>query len=391
MVFYAPAPEPSTKLGRYRILSPNAGVRVSPLQLGAMGIGDQWEKHGFGAMNKESSFKLLDAYYNAGGNFIDVANNYQDGSSEEFIGEWMELRNNRDQMVISTKYTANLKRADDIPIKINYYGNHRKSLKVAIETSLKRLRTNYIDVYYVHFWVFDASVEEVMSSLHNLIVSGKVLYLGISDAPAWIVSKANEWARAHGKTPFSIYQGNWSILDRSFERDIIPMARSEGLALAPWGVVGGGRLRTDEEENRRKESGEKGRLFVTPTWERTESEVLMSRKLEEVAKEVGVSSVQAVAIAYVMHILEFNDTMKKAPYVFPLVGARKVEHLMDNIKALDVKLSKAQIQALESVLPFEPGFPHNVIGNGVGNNDIMRSAGHADPWMPVPALPESPF
>ncbi|GJJ13557.1 hypothetical protein Clacol_007812 [Clathrus columnatus] len=380
MAFYTPAPEPPTKLGRYRILSPTAGVRVSPLQLGGMNIGDQWDKIGLGAMNKETSFKLLDAYYNAGGNFIDTAVNYQDGSSEAFIGEWMESRGNRDQMVIATKYTSNMKRAKNTPIKINYYGNHKKSLKVAVETSLKRLKTNYIDVYYVHFWTFDASVQEVMSALHDLVASGKILYLGISDAPAWLVVKANEWARAHGKTPFSIYQGKWSILDRSFERDIIPMARSEGLALAPWGVVGSGRIRTDEEEKRRKESGEKGRLVHSSNWERTENEVQVSRKLEEVAKKVGASSIQAVAIAYVMH---------KTPYVFPIIGGRKTEHLEENIRALDIKLSSAQIQALEAVLPFDPGFPHNLIGDGIGNNSFVINAGHADPWMPTPALPES--
>lgn len=127
----------------------------------------------------------------------------------------------------------------------------------------------------------------------------------LQDAPAWIVSKANEWARAHGKTPFSIYQGAWSVLDRSFERDIIPMARSEGLALAPWGVVGGGRIRTDEEEERRRQTGENGRLVVTSTWERSENQKKISRKLEEVAKEVGAKTIQAVAIAYVMHVSRY--------------------------------------------------------------------------------------
>lgn len=124
----------------------------------------------------------------------------------------------------------------------------------------------------------------------------------MQDAPAWIVAKANQWAKDHGKTPFCIYQGNWSILERSFERDIIPMARSEGLALAPWGVVGGGRLMTDEEEKRRKESGEGGRTIASAEWERTPDQVKISRKLEEIAKEVGAEHITAVAIAYVMHV-----------------------------------------------------------------------------------------
>lgn len=148
-----------------------------------------------------------------------------------------------------------------------------------------------------------------MNALHNLVVQGKVLYLvpcvrslpsatlltlheqGISDTPAWIVPKANSYAKYHGKTPFSIYQGKWSVLERSFERDIIPMARAEGLALAPWDVLGGGKIRSDAEEQRRRETGEKGRVTFGPNWERTEEERKVGLVLEEVAKEVGVESI----------------------------------------------------------------------------------------------------
>ncbi|KIJ31395.1 hypothetical protein M422DRAFT_88178, partial [Sphaerobolus stellatus SS14] len=301
MSFWAPPPSPKTKLGRYRVLSPIAGVRVSPICLGAMNIGDKWAAVGLGAMDKESSFKLLDAFFEAGGNFIDTANDYQDESSEEFIGEWAANRGIRDQLVIATKYTTNYKRGSkDIHTKVNYTGNNTKSLHVSVTESLKKLRTTYIDILYVHWWDYETSVEEVMNSLHNLVVAGSVLYLGISDTPAWIVAKANQYARDHGKTPFCIYQGRWSILDRSFERDIIPMARSEGLALAPWGVIGGGKIRTDEEEQRRRETGEHGRTVMNPRWERTPEEVKVSRKLEEIAKEVGAQNITAVAIAYVM-------------------------------------------------------------------------------------------
>jgi aryl-alcohol dehydrogenase-like predicted oxidoreductase len=374
-------PPPPTKLGRYRVLSPNAGVRVSPLQLGAMSLGDKWSSQ-LGSMDKESSFKLLDAFYDAGvsvmsdeyspatnpalqqGNFIDTANNYQDETSEMLIGEWAEKRGIRDQLVIATKYTTNYKRGvDAIPIKINYTGNSHRSLHLSVEASLKKLRTTYIDILYVHCkiissllatsggfmlfigWAYDTSIEEVMSSLHNLVAAGKVLYLVgslfilmttsctqhrvvvrvsryvhnhieprreslsyLQDTPAWVVSKANQWAKDHGKTPFCIYQGKWNVLERSFERDIIPMARSEGLALAPWGVVGQGRFMTDAEEKRRKESGEGGRRLVTGNWERNPEEVKISHKLEEIAKEVGVEDITAVAIAYVMHVRMFNCT-----------------------------------------------------------------------------------
>ncbi|RDX52548.1 Aldo/keto reductase [Lentinus brumalis] len=369
---WSPAPAPPTKLGYYRQLSPLAGVHVSPLALGAMSIGDKWEKIGMGAMNKETSFKLLDAFYDAGGNFIDTANNYQDETSEQFIGEWMEKRGIRDQMVIATKYTTNYKHGrDDIAQKVHYTGNNVKAMHVSVEDSLKKLRTSYIDILYVHWWDWDTGVEEVMNGLHNLVTSGKVLYLGISDTPAWIVAKANQYARCQGKTPFVIYQGAWSILQRDFERDIIPMARSEGMALAPWNVLAGGKIRTDEEEERRRQTGEKGRQWFGPNWERTENERKVCKALEEVAKQVGVKSIQAVAIAYVM---------QKTTHVFPIVGGRKVEQLEANIEALSVSLTQEQVEFLEDALPFDPGFPHTFCGDGSDYIPLMKNAANFVRW-----------
>ncbi|KIK57459.1 hypothetical protein GYMLUDRAFT_86885 [Collybiopsis luxurians FD-317 M1] len=358
--FLAPAPPPPTKLGIFRTLSTNAGVHVSPLCLGGMSLGENGE--GLGSIDKEGSFKMLDAYYDMGGNFIDTANNYQAETSETVIGEWMEKRGIRDQIFLATKYTSNYKLGNDsIAQKSFYVGNSFKTMHISVDASLKKLRTSYIDLLYVHWWDYDTSVKEVMDGLHTLILQGKVLYLGISDTPAWIVAQANEYARSNGKTPFSVYQGQWSILDRSFERDIIPMARSldfhpiQGLALAPWGVLGGGKLRTDAEEQRRKDSGEKGRTVLSD-WLRNENEVKVSHALEKVAGELGLGdNIGAVAIAYVMH---------KTPYVFPIIGGRKVEHLQANIKSLDIILTEEQIKFLEEVIPFDAGFPHNLIGDG---------------------------
>ncbi|KAI0253752.1 Aldo/keto reductase [Lactifluus subvellereus] len=356
---WSPPPPPPSKLARYRTLSPLAGVRVSPIQLGAMSIGDKWHEFGMGSMDKESSFKLLDAYFDLGGNFIDTANNYQDETSEEFIGEWAEKRGIRDHL-----YTSNFKRGQDkITHKVNYCGNHAKSLHISVEASLKKLRTSYIDILYVHWWDWTTSVEEIMNALHNLVVQGKVLYLGISDTPAWIVPKANQYAKDHGKTPFSIYQGRWNVLERSFERDIIPMARSEGLALAPWDVLAAGKIRSDAEEARRRESGEKGRMVTSSNWERTEEERKVCLVLEQVASEVGVESITSVAIAYVMH---------KTPYVFPIIGGRKIEHLKQNIQSLDVSLSPEQIQRIDSAKPFDLGFPHDLIGNSAATSPFSR-------------------
>ncbi|KAK0449017.1 Aldo/keto reductase [Desarmillaria tabescens] len=350
MSLFQPASDPPTKLGIYRVLSSRAGVR-------SMSIGSNSEAHGKRPMDKESGFKLLDAYFDMGGNFIDTANAYQKETSEEFLGEWVEKRGIRDQLVIATKYTSNYKHGNDaIAQKVNYVGNNTKSMHISVEASLKKLRTSYIDILYVHWWDYETSIQEVMDSLHHLVAAGKVLYLGISDTPAWVVAQANQYAIDHGKTPFVVYQGKWSILERSFERDIIPMAKSLGLALVPFAVLGQGRLRTDAEEQRRRETGEKGRTMFNPNWERTEVEVTVSKALEKVAAEVGVgTNIAAVAIAYVM---------QKTPYVFPIIGGRKVEHLKANLEALDISLSKEQIKYLESVMPFDPGFPTTMVGDG---------------------------
>jgi len=371
MSLFRPAPEPLTKLGRYRILAPTAGLRVSPLVLGGGSIGSKWAALGAGQMDRESSFKLLDAFYDAGGNFIDTANNYQYEESEEIIGEWLEQRGIRDQMVIATKYTLVYKTNDEgVKQRISFVGNGSKSMRNSVEASLKKLRTSYIDVLYIHCWDDETSIEEIMNGLHNFVAQGKVLYLGVCNAPAWFVTKANAYARTNGKTPFSMYQGPWSIIERDFEREIIPMCRSEGMALVPWNVIGGGRLRSDAEETKREESGEGGRTFGRPDWRRTENEAKVSRALEKVGKEHGEGiSVSAVAIAYVMH---------KAPYVFPIVGGRKVEHLHDNIKALSISLTPEQIEYLESQLPFDPGFPYKTFGDGTKPKSFIISAAHVD-------------
>ncbi|RXW13861.1 hypothetical protein EST38_g11993 [Candolleomyces aberdarensis] len=364
-------PPPKSKLGVYRQLSTMAGVHVSPLALGAMSIGDQWEKFGFGSMTKEDSFKLLDAYVDLGGNFIDTANNYQSESSEMFIGEWAEARGIRDQLFIATKYTHNPKLWDpSVNQKVMWSGNSIKSMHLTIESSLKKLRTSYIDLFYVHYWDFTTSIPELMHALHALVTTRKVLYLGISDTPAWVVTKANQYARCNALTPFCIYQGMWNVMERSFERDIIPMARDEGMALAPWGVLAQGKIRSDAEEEKRRQTGEGGRSVYTG-WERTESEKKICRALEEVAKEVGAQSIAAVAIAYVMH---------KTRYVFPVIGGRKVEHLVSNLEALEIALTSEHIKAIESVVPFDLGFPGAIFGDGTFYGSRILASGHREIW-----------
>ncbi|KAL0060737.1 putative aryl-alcohol dehydrogenase aad14 [Marasmius tenuissimus] len=303
----------------------------------------------------------------------------QEESSEEFIGEWAEKRGIRDQLFIATKYTSLYKRRDPtVSHKVNYCGNNTKSMHVSVHASLKKLRTDYIDLLYVHWWDYETSIEEVMDSLYNLVVQGKVLYLGISNTRAWIVPHANQYAKLTGKTPFTVYQGEWSVLKRSFERDIIPMARSYGMALAPWGVLGGGKLRTDAEEERREQTGEEGRKVFTDEWRRTPDEVAISRALEKVADGIGAKSITSVAIAYVM---------QKTTYVFPIIGGRKVEHLEQNLEALDITLTPEQIKFFGEQNPIRSRIPQEYLRhrqrakrqlpNGIGRSlseDAARSA-----------------
>lgn len=349
---WVPAPDPPTALGNLRVLSSTAGIHVSPLALGGMSIGQAWAQS-MGSMDKEASFKLLDYYFEAGGNFIDTSNNYQDGESEEWIGEWMASRKNRDRMVIATKYTTDYQGyALGKGKASNHTGNHRRSLHMSVRDSLKKLQTDYIDILYVHWWDHLTSIEEVMDSLHIFVEQGKVLYLGISDSPAWVVSAANYYARAHGKTPFSVYQGKWSLMLRDFEREIIPMARHFGMALCPWGVLGSGKFQSKKEIEERKAKGETLRAMVG-TGEQSDIEAKFSEALAKVAGEHNIDSLQAVALAYVR---------AKAPRVIPLVGGRKIEHLKGNIQALDISLTPQQVEYLESVQEFDPGFPNTFIG-----------------------------
>lgn len=307
--------------------------------------------------HQHQSFCVL-TMLQAGGNAIDTANNYQNEESEKWVGEWMEARGNRDQMFVATKFTTPYRNYEIGPNAkggvgqtVNFSGNHKRSLHMSVRDSLKKLRTDYIDLLYLHWWDWTTSIEEIMDSLHILVEQGKVLYLGISDTPAWIVSAGNEYAKARGKTQFSVYQGRWNVMLRDFERDIIPMATHYGMALAPWDVLGGGKFQTKKQVEERKKAGEGLRSMLSG--EQTEQEVKISEALEKVAKEHGDVSITAVALAYVL---------QKTPRVFPIIGGRKIEHLKDNIKALSIHLSDKQIEALESVTSFDVGFPNNFVG-----------------------------
>ena len=272
----------------------------------------------------------------------------------------MEKRGVRDEMVIATKYATNHRPVGTDEILANTSGNSAKGLVVSVNKSLERLRTSYIDLLYVHWWDYATSIPELMQSLNQLILAGKVLYLGITDSPAWFVAKANEYARNHNLRPFSVYQGRWSAACRDFEREILPMALHEGMALAPWGALGGGAFKTDEQRRIQQEKMT-GRLVPA-----TPQQIAVSHVLEKVAARHN-TLLTSVALAYVM---------QKTPYVFPIVGGRTPEQLQSNIDALALVLTEEDIAEIESAVPFELGFPHNFINGGEFLPKNPLSAGH---------------
>ncbi|KAM0231078.1 hypothetical protein ACHAP5_011174 [Fusarium lateritium] len=347
------APPPKSPLGRYRLLSPSASVWVSPICLGTMNFGNAW-KEWMGECDQATSNSILDFYYEQGGNFIDSANNYQFQETEKWVGEWMKKRGNRDEIVLATKYTTNFRAGPGSSnILVNFTGNGSKSLRVSVEASLQNLQTDYIDLLYVHWYDGNTTIPELMQSLNQLVVSGKVLHLGISDTPAWIVSKANEYARCNGLRQFSVYQGRWSAASRDFEREIIPMCRAEGMGIAPWGSLGGGKFKTEEQRN-----AQEGRRV-----EASEKEIKTSQVLESIANRKN-TLITSIALAYVMH---------KTPYVFPIIGGRKVDHLKANIQALTLNLSQEDIDEIDGAVEFDPGFPHDFLyrgGQSIGGPDV---------------------
>lgn len=331
----------------------------------------QAHKERYGECSKETAFEILDHFYSQGGNFIDTANGYHNGESEEWLGEWIASRDNRDELVIATKFTtAYMGGFKDTKIQSNFGGNNSKSMKLSLEASLRKLQTTYVDILYVHWWDYTTSIPELMHSLNDLVASGKVLYLGISDTPVWVVAQANQYARDHGLRPFVIYQGMWSAAIRDMERDIIPFCRNEGMAIAPYGVLNQGRFQTAEGFKAREENNP-GRNLA-PLSKRDKQ---VSAVLEELANSKG-AELLGVALAY---------ARQYAPYVFPIVGGRKVEHLKGNIEALSVELTEEEVARIQSAYEFDAGFPHTFLSGTLFNTEKPRAAeGPGDVWLTKP-------
>src|ERR1700675_1474283 len=274
---------------KYRLLG-NSGLRVSEAALGTMTFGDDW---GWGAA-KDESRKVYDAFREAGGNFIDTANFYTNGTSESFLGEFM--KDHRQSMVLATKYTMSAPGTDP-----NAAGNQRKNMMQSVEASLKRLQTNYIDLYWVHMWDQITPVEEVMRGLDDLVRAGKVLYTGISDAPAWWIAQANTLAHLRGWSPFVGLQIEYSLIERTVERELIPMARALNIGVTAWSPLAGGVLTgkyhgqaaSDQNGEPGRMSGEMMKDFL-PEQHRADRVVAA---VKTVADEAGRSLAQ-VALAW---------------------------------------------------------------------------------------------
>ena len=331
---------------RYRLLG-NSGLRVSEAALGTMTFGEEW---GWGSA-KDESRKVYDAFRDAGGNFIDTANFYTNGTSESFLGEFM--KDHRQGVVLATKYTNANPGTDP-----NAAGNHRKSMVQALEASLKRLKTDYIDLYWVHVWDQITPVEEVMRGLDDLVRQGKVLYVGISDAPAWWIAQANTLAHLRGWSPFVGLQIEYSLIERSVERELIPMAKALNLGLTAWSPLARGVLtgkyhgHGSSEQARMNNDGMKDFM---PEEQRTDRVVAA---VKAVSDQTGRGMAQ-VALGWLRY--------RPVP-VIPIIGARKLSQLRDNLASFDLTLSADQLKILDEASRIELGFPYDIY-----NKEMVRA------------------
>ncbi len=320
---------------RYRLFG-RSGLRVSELALGTMTFGDAW---GWGAP-PEDARKIFDAFAEAGGNFIDTACNYTDGQSEELVGEFTE--SDRGHFVIATKYTLT-SRPDDP----NAGGNHRKNMVQTLERSLSRLRTDHVDVLWLHMWDETTPVEEILRAMDDLVRAGKVLHVGFSDTPAWVVSQAVAIADLRGWTRPVAVQGPYSLADRGIERDILPMARTLGLAATLWGVLEGGVLTGKYDDgggpDAQRYEGEQG-----------ETELRLGREVRAIASELGRTPAQ-VAIDWVRQ--QDRGTL------IPILGARTEAQIHDDLGSLEFELSAEVMARLDAANRVDPGFPHSFLAS----------------------------
>src|SRR6266853_849482 len=338
---------------KYRLLG-KSGLRVSEASLGTMTFGDEW---GWGSPKAEAQ-KVYETYREAGGNFIDTANFYTGGTSEKFVGEF--IKGHRDSVVLATKY-SNAAPGNDP----NAAGNHRKSMMQALEASLKRLQTDYIDLYWVHIWDGITPGEEVMRGLDDLVRQGKVLYVGISDAPAWWIAQANTLAELRGWTQFTGLQIEYSLIERTVERELVPMALALNLGILAWSPLAGGVLSGKYHGEGKADGGRMTNEGMKDFFPEEQRAAPIISAVKSVAEQTGRSMAQ-VALAWLRH--------QTAP-VIPIIGARRVSQLHDNLASLDLDLSAEQLKSLDGVSRIETGFPENIY-----EREMVRGIRYGGVW-----------
>ncbi|MBX7093392.1 MAG: aldo/keto reductase [Flavobacteriales bacterium] len=314
-----------------------SGLRVSELCLGTMTFGEEW---GYGA-NKEESRTIFNSFLEAGGNFIDTANRYTEGTSEKFIGEFVKESQRRDELVIATKCTLYTQSG-----RINDSGNHRKSLVQNLEGSLKRLQLDYVDMLYIHAWDFTTAEDEVMRALDDLVRSGKVLYIAVSDTPAWMIARSNAIAELKGWSRFAGMQVEYSLITRDAERDLLPLAKYTDMGVTAWAPLAGGALTgkylgNNQDPKRLKEGSKR----------------LNEKSMSIAETVVKIANENNCAPAHVA----LNWVRKNKASVIPIIGARSAKQFQESLHCLNHSISDEQMQELNSVSEIELGFPHDFL------------------------------
>ncbi|MBR8831076.1 MAG: 1-deoxyxylulose-5-phosphate synthase YajO [Chroococcopsis gigantea SAG 12.99] len=323
---------------RYKLLG-NSGLRVSQLCLGTMTFGEDW---GWGSSDSQSR-RIFDLYAEAGGNFIDTANLYTNGSSEKLVGEF--IGNDRSYWVLATKYTFALGKPH-----VNASGNGRKNLIQSVEASLKRLQTDYIDLLWLHGWDGLTPTEEVMRALDDLVKMGKVLYIGVSDTPAWVISSANTLTTLRGWTPFIGLQIEYSLKERTPERDLLPMARAFNIGVTAWSPLGAGVLTGKYNQPTPVE----GRLSKPDLpYQISHQDLKIADMVVNIAHEIGRSPAQVA----------LNWLLQQSGGIIPIIGARREAQFQDNLGCLDFSLSGEHLNKLNDVSAITLGFPHDFLSS----------------------------
>jgi aryl-alcohol dehydrogenase-like predicted oxidoreductase len=339
---------------RFKLLG-KSGLRVSELCLGTMTFGEDW---GWGA-TKDESRKIYDAFLEAGGNFIDTANVYTNGTSERLLGEFMA--GHRQRLVLATKY-SNAAPGNDP----NAAGNQRKSMMQAVEASLKRLKCDYIDLYWLHIWDQLTPIEEVMRAFDDLVRQGKILYAGVSDMPAWVVAKANTLAELRGWTPFVGLQIEYNLIERTPERELLPMAADLGLGVTAWSPLAGGMLTGKQLQPGGAKDSRQDNASLQEFMKSDARKEAVVREVMAVAREVDHTPAQ-VALAWLR---------QRPEPVIPIIGARKWTQVKDNLACVAVHLDPAHIERLNAASRIEMGFPHDIFATEMARS--LSSGGMRD-------------